>query len=348
MQFLLRCCVCAVLVLSGVTLVSAQVERASDASDPPAESEKRRRWFRLWDLVREPRDLSARLDRVHRTLSTRLVKTTDAVDRFFGDERLDDDAEVAQIRVRFDGVVAERGETASRVRVRTRLPFPRTKGRFQLAVDSLIEDTQILNRSESDDTEEAESFAGVRTVLFAGRKGLAFLDLGGRIRGSIEPEVAIKAERRGELGAWRWRAFQSGFWNQDDEFGELTRLDLDRAVGDSLLVRARTRGLWSETSQGVEHSSSLGAVYIVGSKTAVSIGGAMSGHTGPGWTIDGWSAEVRVRRQLHRRWVFLEIAPGASFPRERDYNFTPRLTASLEILFGGDVYRLDDDNVSDP
>ncbi|MCA8959940.1 MAG: hypothetical protein KDC38_05485 [Planctomycetes bacterium] len=311
--------------------------RPRAAAEEPEEPGPSLGWIlSLWQRLPAPADLSVLFDHAHRSISERIVRTADAVDRFFGEARLDDDARIAQVRVRLDGTWLENEETETRVRVRARVPFPRTQGRLQLAIDSLSEDRVAPGADGDVDT---ESFAGVRAVFLAGRRGVAFFDIGGRLSGGVEPEIALKAERNGPLGAWRWRGFQSLFWNVADGFGEETRFDLDRTIGSKTFFRTRILGEWSEESRGLEPRVSLRLVRALDPKTALSFNAEMRAYTRPSGIVDSWGLELRLRRQLHRPWFFFEIAPAALFPRERDYEFTPQLTASFEVLFGGDAFR---------
>jgi hypothetical protein len=43
---------------------------------------------------------------------------------------------------------------------------------------------------------------------------------------------------------------------------------------------------------------------------------------------------VRYRQRILRDWLFYEIIPQVSFPRERDFEATPGILLRLEMLFG--------------
>lgn len=284
-----------------------------------------------------PGDLSAFFDFVHDSVSRQLVERTEDLDQFFGDERIEDDPRVALVRLRLQGTWEEKGEFPTRARVKVRLPFPRTERRLQLVVDSL-DGTEELPAEEAklEEEQDEESFAGLRIAPILDRRRAVSLDLGVRVHSGLEARGELRFQRSFTFGSFGGRALQGFFWREGEGWGERTRIDVEHGAGMFGIARSRSEAEWSEDTRGVELGQSLGVARPLTEHTAIlaTIGAAI--HTRPVWIVDGYSAEIRLRQQLHRRWIFLEVSPGAEFPRERRYEFTPRLRLTLELRFGGE------------
>jgi hypothetical protein len=52
--------------------------------------------------------------------------------------------------------------------------------------------------------------------------------------------------------------------------------------------------------------------------------------------VGQYEASLRIRWSLFRRWLYFELEPGLLLERDRDYEFSPEVTARVELLFGPD------------
>jgi hypothetical protein len=152
--------------------------------------------------------------------------------------------------------------------------------------------------------------------------------------------------------AWR-RIFQVGdlrivprerlFWIGGEGFGELTTLRLVRPIGSQLIADARSGALWSETTDGVEWSQSLGVGWFwqgydprrVIRSPMVGVKGVIFGHKNGSGVIDRYRVQGLFRYRLHRDWLFVDVVPYVDFPNDHDWNAVPAVLVALDIFWDG-------------
>jgi hypothetical protein len=328
-----------ILAFVGAPLAAQELALTPDtAAATPPESSGGRSWWS--HVLAVPSDLARLFDIVHETLSTQLVERTDQLDQFFGDERIEDDPRAALIRVREEFTWAEKGETDWRTRLKVRLPLPRLERRLRLLVETDSDDEEDLAAAGEEPRLEngeapAEDFAGLRYALAVTPFSSASLDVGGKFDDGFKARSELKLQRTWNAELWRLRLLEGIYWRDGEGWGERTRFDIDRYADRLGVLRLRSEAEWGETTRGVEIEEDLSLSRPLDAMTAVSTSVGMFLHTRPSWIIDGYSAEIRLRRQLHRKWIFFDIAPRAGFPRDRRYEFTPELLLELEIRSGG-------------
>ncbi len=285
-------------------------------------------------VLAAPADLASLFDNFHGFVSRQLIDRSDAIDRFFGDAQIEDDTRVALLRFRQEFVQAEGGELFTRSKLTARVPFPRIEERFRIVIDTTSDEDELIGDTLVTEPVERESLAGVEYAVPISSRSSANLDLGGKFDGGFKTRTELKLKRTWLPGDWRVRILEGLHWRDGEGFGERTRLDFDRSVGSLSVLRSRTEAEWSETSRGVDLDQRYSVTRALSVKTALSGTIGVELHTRPSWIVDGYSAEIRVRRQLHRKWLFLQMTPRADFPRDRRYEFTPQLVISIEIRFG--------------
>lgn len=329
-----------ILALAAAPLAAQELPPAPSeiAATAPGPAPPRSWWERV---LRVPSDLSRLFDIVHETISTQLVERTDRIDQFFGDERIDDDPRVALVRLREEFVWAEKGETRWRTKLKTRIPLRRLERRLRLLIETDSETDEDLAADGIPRVENAEppaeDFAGLRYALAITPFSSASLDVGAKFDDGLEARSELKLQRTWLAEAWRLRLLEGIYWREDDGWGERTRFDIDRLAGRIGVFRSRSEGEWGESTEGVELEQSFSLARPIDEKTAISTDAGVFLHTRPSWIVDGYSAEIRLRRQLHRKWIFFDFVPRADFPRDRRYEFTPELLLQLEIRFGGEL-----------
>jgi len=327
-----------ILALTAVPLAAQDLPPDPGGVAEPAPPGRRGWWERVLQV---PSDLSRLFDIVHEAISTQLVERTDRIDQFFGDERIEDDPRVALIRLREEFTWAEKGETRWRTKLKTRIPLRRLERRLRLIIETDSETEEDLAADGIPRVENAEppaeDFAGLRYALAVTPFSSASLDVGGKFDDGFKARSELKLQRTWNTEEWRLRLLEGIYWRDGEGWGERTRFDIDHLVGRIGVFRSRSEGDWGESTEGVELEQSFSLARPLDEKTAISTEAGVFLHTRPSWIVDGYAAEVRLRRQLHRKWIFFDFVPRADFPRERRYEFTPELLLQLEIRFGGEL-----------
>jgi len=290
------------------------------------------------------------IDETHALVEQQLGDMTGWVDRFFGDERdADPERAASELRWRNDLRLDDRRRVAVRTRLRAILDLPALERR--LARASLV----FTGESLADPGRGLSDELGGAWLTPTLRAEQASLDLRlqlWRTRGTLVdagPGVGLRWPLEGHLGArlrqrvgpgWGFSArfTQALFYSTRDRFGGTADLDLSRPLGGLLLLRWRNRGLLSEVSRGLEWGSELGlARDLQPLRLGVYLGGAISGASRPVNEVTVYRLFARVRRDVWRRWLFLELEPEVLWPtapplgRHQEHAVTLR----LEIAFDG-------------
>jgi len=289
-------------------------------------------WWQRFLAV--PSDLSSLFDQFHGFVSNRLVESSDAIDQFFGDVRIEDDDRVSLVTLRQEFRWAEKGDFETKTRFKARLPFPRLEERIRLTIDADSDEESLAGTPISVQDSDRERGAQLEYAIpFADRSSLSF-GAGGRFDSGFKTRVEAKWRLDWNGETWNRRLLQRVQWLDTEGFSERTRIDLDRDL-DLGRFRSRTEAEWGEETPGVELSQSISLAEALDEKTAISGSVGVSLHTRPSWIVDGYDLELRLRRQFYRKWLFFELSPRASFPRDRGYEFTPEMVVTLEVRFGG-------------
>ncbi len=277
------------------------------------------------------------MDNYHKAISHGVVNMANRIDAFFADDRVLEESEDTQVRVR-SAVRYEDGKNLTlRISLQGRFTMPHMRDRFQLIFDTDERERDIKDelRETPDVTDDDRSVStGIRYILRQTRRSRVNLDGGLRWRGGPVPFARIRGRRTLTYEHWAVRFTQLFFWFEDRGFGERTTVDFERWLDDTHFFRATPSMTWSETSRGVDLKQSVSIFHFLSEDTMLGFSLSADGYTRPSAKVDTYAATFRWRQRSHRDWMYYEIAPSLAFPRENDFEFTPILTLKLEVLFG--------------
>ena len=132
------------------------------------------------------------------------------------------------------------------------------------------------------------------------------------------------------------------FWRTDLHLGNTLDASVEREVAPRTVLRLASGATANqvEREKGLQWATELGLVHALGPATAISIAAAASGVTLPTQRADLYRTYMRYRRDVFRRWIFVELEPEVSWPivvppdhRTRVEAFTFRLEAQFDGEF---------------
>jgi hypothetical protein len=132
-------------------------------------------------------------------------------------------------------------------------------------------------------------------------------------------------------------AREAVFWQNSEGFGTTTRLTLDRALTDKLLLRWANVGKYTEETNGLEWYSQLTLFQSLNDRTGLAWQGQVEGETDNEVPTTRSGVRLIMRRQLDPEWLFLELRGGVSWPRrklEESREASPEVGIALEMQFG--------------
>lgn len=293
------------------------------------------------------------LDAGH-ALVGRLLGTVLRFDRFFSDERqLDAERERSFLRWRNDVRV---GTDTHRARYYTTvlgdLKFP--------GLNRWLERARLVIAGESEETAAGvgEGPAGSATPTSPGPartvgRAAAELqyalfetfhvktDVGAGLIVALPPGAVAHLRLRfaqpiGDVALFRtaWVTFA----RTDLHLGELAQADVERRFGLASLLRLSAGATANQVQRdrGIQWGSELAFIHAFGQRSAVSVGAGLDGFTLPFQRVNTYRVYARVRHDVFRQWIFLEVEPQVFWPfvplapRGQDFALTLRLEAQFQ------------------
>ena len=287
------------------------------------------------------------VDRTHSRVERDLFDTVVWFDRFFGDKRMEvTEPPESFLRWMNDFRWDEEERFSLRSTIRASVRLPRLKKRWKLVFSG--ETRSDPNAITPEDPGNPGLVAGsrVRTgstelVYDILRTPRSSIDVGAGVRVKISPDAFVRTRfQHARLVAFHTlgRFTGTAFWDARDGFGESNQVDLERWLALPTLLRWSNSLDISEKSNGWTWGTELSLLHKISPKSAITFAGGVSGSTRPAWIAQNYRVLARYRRNVLRKWLFLEGEPDIHWPRKEDGSRKAVLGATLrvEILFTGE------------
>lgn len=289
-------------------------------------------------------------DWTHGFLVRELAGLTERLEEFFGDERaMDLDPPGTVARVRGEVRIPDRGSPGTRFSALADVRLPATEAWLSRTRLVFAGETQADPNRNPDDPANptfapslrAESAAlELREVILQQRDRSLDAGVGVSLRIPPAPFARVRYRGRYDLGLRvEARLNETLFWRRKDGFGTTTQLDLTRPLAAHTLLRTNNGATLSEITRGVEWYSELGVAHEFGSlRTAAWLAAGLSGWTRPAPEVGNTRVYFRLRRDVFRRWLFLEIEPEVAWPLDEAAGRRPKthaVTLRAELHFDG-------------
>jgi hypothetical protein len=286
------------------------------------------------------------VDRTHSRVERDLFDTIAWFDRFFGDERMVvTERPESYLRWMNDLRWDEEERFSFRSTLRASLRLPRLKKRWKLVVSAETRGDPNAATQEDPGNPGLDVGSRVRTgstelVYDILRTSRSTLDVGAGVRVKIPPDAFIRTKFQharpiafDTLG----RFTATAYWDARDGLGESNQVDLERWLAPPTLLRWSNSFEIKEKSNGWMWGTELSLLHKLSPKSAVTFAAGVSGSTRPAWIAQNYRVLSRYRRNVWRKWFFLEGEPSIHWPRQEDGSRKPVWGATLrvEILFTG-------------
>lgn len=165
-----------------------------------------------------------------------------------------------------------------------------------------------------------------------------FVGAGVRIKSPFETFVRSRFQYTHRFGdAFLIRFAETPFWKNTDGFGETTEVELARRLSPRTVLVWANAGTVTEESPGLEWGTELSLLRELSPRSAITVSGGLFGHTRPSALVDNYRILARYRRNFLRPWLFYELEPEVSWPRDPAGAYTSAyaFTVRLEVVFQG-------------
>ena len=262
------------------------------------------------------------LDETHAILNATILWPAVRLDRFFGDERaVDLPRPRSFVRWRNDVTIRDDGTLSSSTSAHGEFVFPsleRRLERFRLTLSGGASDTgdRFVNADAPSPDAPRRPAAGLRYALLEALATQADAHAGLLFSRGLGWYARLRLRHVEPLGdALLARTALAVFWQTTTGYGTRQDLELERPLLPWLGLRLSSTGAVTEVSRGWEWVSELSLYAAVSSRTGLILGGSGSGATAVGPVVEVWRVHVRTRRDVLRRWLFLELEPAVKWTR---------------------------------
>jgi hypothetical protein len=287
------------------------------------------------------------LARVRRGLTQTACASSAWLDSLFGDQIRYDEYRSTYGTVSAGAIWSEYDGFDPRLRFRVRLQLPQWDERISAFAGRVGEEDYISDTEQDFQALPTRTFGNLEddSVLVGlgysnpERTGNDFdAGVGVRVDLPLDPYARARYEIVRAFGEhYVLTARETVFWQNSEGFGTTTRINLDRAISEELLLRWSNLGKYTEETVGVEWYSQLTLFQRVNPRTGLAWQVQVEGETDNEVDLTRYGARLIMRRQLDPEWLFLELRGGLSWPREKvdePREASPEIGVALEMQFG--------------
>jgi hypothetical protein len=129
----------------------------------------------------------------------------------------------------------------------------------------------------------------------------------------------------------------TGFWRTDTLFGSTASGELERPLRPETLARLSASATVTERSRGLEWGADLALIAALRARIGAQLGFGVVGATRGPVGVEAYRYYLRLRRDVYRKWIFVEVAPEYGWPwtPERGRHGVWALALRLEVQFQG-------------
>jgi len=286
------------------------------------------------------------LDRMQERLYRSVWRTAMGLDHLFGSD-LDPDTykhasgslAPALLWNQVEGVSAQ-------LRFRANLPLPRLNDRFSAFIGRVNPDEFVTERDQESGAlrrqygpiREDQTLLGI-SYREPPHEGSRF-DAGAGVRVRFPMDPYVKGSYiyvRGDLNRTMFTFRQTVFWQNSEQFGTTTRMDVERLVRTLWLLHWTGSATLSQQTDGVRGYSAFDVLRPLNPREALAFEVGFDGETRNAVPMHDYGFKIAYRRQTYRSWLVLEYRTSLTWPKDEP---TDHRRASIgvglgfEILFG--------------
>ena len=283
---------------------------------------------------------STMLDRSHRYLSLQLDRFAAVIDNQFGGTTDSEERARSFLRLRAGHNWDQEDGNDSELRLRGKVRLPRTQERLNLVFsgdnnEELIETRDINNPAVTDQAKSAVD------LQYSDQRGDRF-EVDYRL--GLRSKLKLRASGRYRYtplnnGDSRIRLSEEPYWQDGRGFGLKTRAEFDHRLSQRQTIRWSNRFDFGESTDGVDWDSLLSHRRQIDDKRTLSVYIAATGQTRPAYLTTQYEIGMLYRKNIWRRWLFLEFEPAYQWRKDadtRERENAVNIDARIEILLSNE------------
>ena len=277
----------------------------------------------------------------HETVSRRIQLSANWLDGFFDDERVEAEENKTRVRVKLASFIEDGEGIDNSARFNVRLVLPGVSKRFKklyLTFSGDGEDDTDLDednaRLDYEDGDNENADIGLQYFLKETKRRNISMKFGVRLGGGGQFYLGPRYRHLFSFDTWALRLTSQVRYYTKDGFESKSKIDFERPLTERLFFRSSIDGKWYEQKTGFRYKFRQTLFHVISPKRVLRYEVRLSYQTKPHHQLQQVVLSVRYRQPFLKRWLFLELVPVATFPRENDFDFTPGFAVRLEFIFG--------------
>lgn len=290
------------------------------------------------------------MEKTHDLIEQDILDRVVLIDDFFGNAKTEQLRKTRyQLRWRNSFRVDEDGNIKPGMTLRASVVLSRISDRLRLAITGEDEPDQTTPGLPKDPgnpgfDRTSRNARIINTELRYGLVKTTDLDLflGAGFQVKIPPEGFVRSRFQYVHNLDEVSLFRFGetlFIKNTSGLGETTEIDLERLLGRDKIVRWANAGTLSEEFGGLEWGTELSLAKELSPRSAVTVGAGVYGNTRDAAMVGSYKLFTRYRRNFLRSWLFYELEPEVSWPRNEAGQYLAKfaITGRIEVVFQGDA-----------
>lgn len=233
-----------------------------------------------------------------------------------------------------------------KLRFRVNLPLPQLNERFDAFIGRVNREEYVTERRRESGAlasqrgtrvEDDQTLIGIRYRELE-RDDRWSASAGVRVRFPLDPYVKGSYRyQRGSLETSQLTLRETAFWQNSEDFGFTSRIDVEHLAGEDWLLRWTASGTISQVSEGVRGYASFTALREFPRRRAAIAELFANNEVDADVPVRDFGLKVAWRQSVLRDWLVLELRTGVTWPKEEPEE--PRkpswaLGVGLEVFFG--------------
>lgn len=288
------------------------------------------------------------VDTVHDRLEQGILGEIISLDNFFGNPKMGDEGKTEyQLHLRNSVRVALNGNLKYGASIRANVTLSKISERLRLYIAGDNTPETLAPRLPEDPGNPGFDRPSVTAKIANTELRFWFLQtpstnmfLGAGFKLVIPPEAFIRSRIQhthyiSDVALLRFG--ETLFANNVLGLGETSEIDAERMLAPKTLLRLSVAGTVSHKVQGVEWGTELALMHQLSSKSSITLAGGVDGNTSLDDLTGRYWLLTRYRRNFLRSWLYYELVPEITWPRQADGRFPVNYAMSfiLEVAFKG-------------
>lgn len=228
--------------------------------------------------------------------------------------------------------------------VRFRLDIPTTKRKLRLVIESESDELIPLEERQRDrqltepDRTRGQTTGAVRYLSQIGDAINLSNDFGARLHFPPDAFWRATAEKSWQADAnWHLRAQQRFYYYHQDGWGTRSLFNASRDIGSGWRFWATSEFEWVHRHRKFVAAQIFSTAKRINTRSTITPRLGVLGESQPSWRTTSAFADLTWRYRLYGDWLFAELIPAMTFPRERSFKDHGSFIFRIEMYFSGSI-----------